>query len=103
MKTTKQNSKAMHSNNGKKKLTTEPRPYTAYNIFFQLEREYILQKVFQVFPCLELSEIFDNDSKEYNGPLLPSRYSDLILHREWHVPGKGRRNKRSHRGKIPLG
>lgn len=93
----------MRVNNGKQELTKVPRPYTPYNIFFQLEREYILQKVFQVIPCLVWSEIFDRDSKEYNGPLLPSRYSDLILHREWHVPGKGRRNKRSHRGKMPLG
>ncbi|KAL3805892.1 hypothetical protein HJC23_007853 [Cyclotella cryptica] len=89
--------------NGKHKPSAEPRPYTAYNVFFQLEREYILQKTLQVFPTLELSETFHLNSEMYKGPPLPSRYSELILHREWHVSGKGRRNKRSHRashGKI---
>eukprot|EP00804_Cyclotella_cryptica_P005156 CCRYP_018677-RA/>CCRYP_018677-RA protein AED:0.32 eAED:0.32 QI:1/1/1/1/1/0.5/2/0/232 len=93
----------MSSHNGKHKIVAVSRPYTAYNVFFQLEREYILQNVFQVVPCLQLSDIFDYDPKEYHGPRLPSRYSEIILRREWHLPGKGRRNKRSHRashGKI---
>jgi hypothetical protein len=74
------------------------RPYTEYNLFFQLEREYILQIELGFKPDYEPSEIFDpSDSSHYQGPPLPSRYSDLILLQDWHLPGKERRRKRRHR------
>lgn len=80
------------------------RPYTSYNLFFQLERQYILQTLgFQA--QIVLADVFDpGDARaNYHGPPLPSRYADLILPYDWHIPGKTQRRKRSHRkthGKI---
>ena len=79
------------------------RPYTDYNLFFQLEREYILQVRLGVSPALDLSEVFDPRCKRYHGPPLPFRYKDLVLPYDWHIPGKAQRRKRRHRkshGKI---
>lgn len=80
------------------------RPYTSYNLYFQLEREYILQKVFGYTPTV--ARVFDPaDQSNYDGPPLPHRYRDLILPYDWHLPGKTQRRKRSHRkthGKIGL-
>ncbi|KAL7516508.1 hypothetical protein ACHAWX_001515 [Stephanocyclus meneghinianus] len=85
-------------------ITKPCRPYTEYNLFFQLEREYILQVELGFQPDYELSEVFDpSDSSNYQGPPLPSRYSGLILLSDWHLPGKEKRRKRRHRkthGKI---
>jgi len=88
-----------------------PRPYNSYNLFFQLEREYILQTHLGHRPSLAGREAFDPataDVARYpypypDGPSLPARYRRLVLPHDWHVPGKGRRRKRSHRrthGKI---
>ena len=79
-------------------MTKPVRPYNEYNIFFQLEREYILQVLLSVEPTYEPSDIFhpDNDS-HYKGPCLPSRYDGLVLPNDWYVPGKTRRRKRRHR------
>jgi len=74
-----------------------PRPYTAYNIFFQLEREYILQHDLNVTPKLCAEDVFDCCDQNYEGPALPSRYQGIILRNDWHVPGKAQRNKRQHR------
>jgi hypothetical protein len=80
------------------------RPYTEYNLFFQLEREYILQNELGFQPAYEPSEIFDpSDASNYQGPPLPSRYSGLVYLYDWHLPGKEKRRKRRHRkthGKI---
>ncbi|KAL7533843.1 hypothetical protein ACHAWF_004638 [Thalassiosira exigua] len=80
------------------------RPYTSYHLFFQLEREYILQKLLGFRPEISAEDTFDPaDESNYRGPPLPPRYDDLVLLRDWHVPGKTRRRKRSHRkshGKI---
>ena len=80
------------------------RPYSEYNIFFQLEREYILQVELGFRPQYDLSEIFDPvDAINYQGPPLPSKYSHLIYLKDWHLPGKEKRRKRRHRrshGKI---
>lgn len=80
------------------------RPYSEYNIFFQLEREYILQVELGFRPEYDLSEIFDPvDAINYQGPPLPSKYSHLIYLKDWHLPGKEKRRKRRHRrshGKI---
>ena len=84
--------------------STAMRPYTAYNLFFQLEREYILQNLNGYRPTIAPANEFNPDNKSnYSGPPLPSRYDDLILPYDWHIPGKTHRRKRSHRkshGKI---
>ncbi len=76
-----------------------PRHYTEYNLFFQLEREYILQKIFHVKPQVNHAEdIFDPRKPSYSGPSLPKRYADLILKKNWYIPGnkKRRKHKKSH-------
>ncbi|KAL7530238.1 hypothetical protein ACHAXR_006968, partial [Thalassiosira sp. AJA248-18] len=85
------------------KLKPSPRPYTTYNIFFQLKREYILQHDLDVTPNLRPEEIFDCSDKNYEGPALPLKYSSIILRNDWFLPGKALRKKRQHRathGKI---
>jgi hypothetical protein len=68
------------------------------NIFFQLEREHILQAQLGFLPEYELSEIFDpSDKSNYQGPPLPSRYDGLVYLKDWHLPGKEKRRKRRHR------
>ncbi len=79
--------------------STRPRHYTEYNLFFQLEREYILQKIFQVKPQVNhADDIFDPTKPSYSGPPLPKRYDDLILKKDWYIPGnkKRRKHKKSH-------
>jgi len=81
------------------------RPYTSYNLFFQLEREYILQTIHGFRPTIASKDIFDPTHEAYPASCypLPSRYDNLILPYDWHIPGKTRRRKRSHRkshGKI---
>lgn len=90
----------------KKANTTNPkptRPYSEYNVFFQLEREYILQALLGVKPNIEPSQIFCLQDENYKGSILPSRYRELILPYDWYIPGKARRRNRRHRkshGKI---
>ena len=89
--------------NVKKLLTSaQYRPYTAYNIFFQLEREFILQSVLDVTPSVDT--VFDPAADDNIIPSLPQRYRDIILSDDWYIPGKAqRKKKRSHRkthGKI---
>lgn len=80
------------------------RPYTSYNLFFQLEREYILQTLHGYRPNIDPGNTFNpNNGLNYSGPPLPSRYANLTLPYDWHIPGKTRRRKRSHRrshGKV---
>ena len=85
----------MNSAKSSKKI----RAYTCYNLFFQLEREYILQTHLGHRPDLSKTDkIFDaNDITNYQGPSLPSRYRNLILAYDWHIPGKLQRRRRSHR------
>jgi len=76
------------------------RPYTAYNIFFQLEREFILQCILGVSPSVDT--VFDSDVDDAI-PTLPEKYQDIILSDDWYIPGKAQRKKRIHRkshGKI---
>lgn len=78
------------------------RPYTEYNFFFRLEREYILQVLLQVQPSVEADRIFDQSSRDYRGPPLPSRYNTLVLLDDWYIPGSKaqcRKHTKSH-GKI---
>ena len=88
-------------------MSTAPaiiRPYTSYNLFFQLEREYIIQTLHGFQPTIASKDMFDPTNRStYQGPPLPSRYANLVLPYDWHIPGKTRRRKRSHRkthGKI---
>ena len=72
------------------------RPYTSYNLFFQLEREYLLQTKLGHKPNIQ--KLFNpKDKSNYQGPPLPPRYASLILPYDWHIPGKEKRRKRSHR------
>ena len=76
------------------------RPYTAYNIFFQLEREFILQRILDVKPSVD--NAFDQAGDDVV-LLLPQKYRELVLSDDWYVPGKAQRKKRKHRksrGKI---
>lgn len=76
------------------------RPYTAYNIFFQLEREFILQCILGVSPSVDT--VFDSDVDDAI-PTLPEKYQDIMLADDWYIPGKAQRKKRIHRkshGKI---
>mmetsp|Transcript_12341 Transcript_12341/g.26593 ORF Transcript_12341/g.26593 Transcript_12341/m.26593 type:complete len:369 (-) Transcript_12341:90-1196(-) len=83
------------------------RPYTSYNLFFQLEREYILQTLHNHTPTITPpSKIFNaatSPTYPTNAPPLPSRYASLILPYDWHIPGKTKIRKRLHRkshGKV---
>eukprot|EP00569_Conticribra_weissflogii_P009631 CAMPEP_0171367642 /NCGR_PEP_ID=MMETSP0879-20121228/6220_1 /TAXON_ID=67004 /ORGANISM="Thalassiosira weissflogii, Strain CCMP1336" /LENGTH=490 /DNA_ID=CAMNT_0011875715 /DNA_START=98 /DNA_END=1570 /DNA_ORIENTATION=+ len=88
------------------------RPYSEYNIFFQLERNYILQKVYHVPPevtanCNSNSAAFSPNDPDYHGPPLPRRYKDVVLPRRFYSCYKNedeqvqqpRRHRVSH-GKI---
>jgi hypothetical protein len=90
------------------KVEVATRPYTSYNLFFQLEREYILQTLLEYKPNIiaENTNIRSNEDifhptnirSNYQGcPPLPSRYANLILPFDWHIPGKTHRRKRLHR------
>ena len=89
--------------NAKKLLTSasaQYRPYTAYNIFFQLEREFILQRILDVTPSVDT--VFDQAADDVV-PMLPQKYREIVLSNDWYIPGKARRKKRKHRkshGKI---
>jgi len=78
-----------------------PRPCTEYNIFFQLERAYILQLLLRAPPSLDLdspADAFHARQPTYAGhPPLPGRYAALVLPYDWHLPGKELRRKRKHR------
>jgi len=75
-----------------------------YNLFFQLERAYILQVELGAAP--ETEERFTTTQESYarhDLPPLPARYSHLTLAYDWFLPGKEKRRKRKHRkshGKI---
>jgi hypothetical protein len=73
-----------------------PRPYTSWIIYFQLQREWILQKQLGVVNTFT-EDAFIATDPSYEGPSLPSRFQDLKLPTDWWKPGKGRRRKRLHR------
>ena len=74
--------------------SAQHRPYTAYNIFFQLEREFILQSILGVTPSVDVA--FDQ-AKDDVIPMLPQKYREIILSYDWYIPGKTQRKKRKHR------
>ena len=72
------------------------RPLTAYHIFFQIEREYIIQTT--AGPDADKSI---HNNKSYL-PDVPRRYRNIKLLSDWYA-GPGKRQKRKHRkshGKI---
>lgn len=72
------------------------RPLTAYHIFFQIEREYIIQTT----PGADADASIHNH-KSYQ-PNVPRRYAKIKLSNDWFA-GPGKRAKRKHRkshGKI---
>ena len=72
------------------------RPLTAYHIFFQIEREYIIQTM-----AGEDADKSIHDNKVYLDDV-PARYKNIKLLPDWYA-GPGKRQKRKHRkqhGKI---
>ena len=72
------------------------RPLTAYHIFFQIEREYIIQTA-----AGEDADKSIHDNKVYLDDV-PLRYKNIKLLPDWYA-GPGKRQKRKHRkqhGKI---
>jgi len=72
------------------------RPLTAYHIFFQIEREYIIQTT-----AGEDADKSIHDNKVYLDDT-PQRYMNIKLRPDWYA-GPGKRQKRKHRkqhGKI---
>lgn len=72
------------------------RPLTAYHIFFQIEREYIIQTT----PGSD-ADASIHDNKSFL-PDVPRRYRNIKLLPDWYA-GPGKRQKRKHRkshGKI---
>lgn len=96
------NTEKMNNNSNPK----PSRPCTEYNIFFQLERAYILQVELNDTTTLPPDEVFRTSQHSYaahNLPNLPARYARLSLPYDWFLPGKEKRRKRKHRkshGKI---
>lgn len=72
------------------------RPLTAYHIFFQIEREYIIQTT----PGADADSSIHNHKSYLQD--VPRRYSNIKLSTDWYA-GPGKRAKRKHRkshGKI---
>ena len=72
------------------------RPLTAYHIFFQIEREFIIQTT-----AGEDADKSIHDNKVYLNDV-PQRYRNIKLLPDWYA-GPGKRRKRKHRkqhGKI---
>lgn len=64
------------------------RPLAAYHIFFQIEREYIIQTA-------SPDHIVSDPTKTYQAGV-PSRYRSIKLSPDWYA-GPGKRQKRKHR------
>ncbi|KAL7533106.1 hypothetical protein ACHAWF_004340 [Thalassiosira exigua] len=74
-----------------------PRPCTEYNLFFQLERAYILQVLLHNDPCAGLRAFHPSQASYAGLPPLPHRYASLVLPYDWFLSGKEQRRKRKHR------
>ena len=82
----------------RKNLKKPRRPLTAYHIYFQIEREFIIQNM--------MASTDTDKGSIHDGKILfhdvPKRYKDTKLSPDWYF-GPGRRAKRKHRkqhGKI---
>lgn len=64
------------------------RPLAAYHIFFQIEREYIIQTA-------SPDHVVSDPTKTYQADV-PSRYRSIKLSPDWYA-GPGKRQKRKHR------
>ena len=73
------------------------RPLTSYHIYFQLEREYIIQTM----EGEDVDKSMHDDNKVYLD-YVPNRYKQIKLSPEWYfAPGKRKRRKhRKRHGKI---
>jgi hypothetical protein len=65
------------------------RPFTTYNIFFQLERHYILQTNSKV--ATELPDNVDQGAADR-----PEKYSNIILPKDWYIVGANRKKRQHH-------
>lgn len=79
------------------------RPLTAYHVYFQLEREFILQET-QSTENVNIETVKDIRPVGIElDPEMPLRYHNVHLCNEWYTTGKEKRLKRKHRkthGKI---
>jgi hypothetical protein len=78
---------------------TKPKhPLTSYHIYFQLEREYIIQTM----EGEDVNKSTMHDDNKVYLDYVPDRYSQIKLSPEWYfAPGKRRRRKHLKRhGKI---
>ena len=79
-------------------MPTKPmRPLTSYHMYFQLEREFILQGMDG-----DDADKSIHDNKVYFLDYVPERYRNIKLSPQWYF-GPGKRQKRKHRkqhGKI---
>jgi hypothetical protein len=75
------------------------RPLTAYHLFFQLERAWLLQNI----------DSPDNDSAQTNqgyeagkliDPLMPNRYREIYMSKTWYARASVKRKHRKSHGKI---
>ena len=93
------------SNDGKKYNKTT-HPCNSYNVFFQIERVYIIQKQYAVPP--DPNDVsFDPVAEGYTGPVLPVRYQGLALPPRFYssqklLNGPRRKHRKTH-GRISSG
>ena len=79
------------------------RPLTSYHLYFQLEREHLIQ-------TSKSTDVDDDEIVEDCRPLgleldpyMPSRYHNIHLSQHWYATGKSAHQKRKHRkthGKV---
>lgn len=76
-----------------------PRPFTAYHIFYQLERNYIIQTTGDVSASAIDSE-FDEIDTNYSDR--PPKYRATVLPKDWHTKGSRQKSRslRKNHGKI---
>ena len=88
--------------NSNSNITPKPkRPLTSYHIYFQLEREYIIQTMEGEDVDKSMMHDDNNNNKVYLD-YVPDRYRQIKLSPEWYfAPGKRKRRKhRKRHGKI---
>jgi hypothetical protein len=75
------------------------RPLTAYHLFFQLERAWLLEDIHS--PANGGAQINEGYSAgKMIDPLMPNRYRDIYLPKTWYVSGSSKRKHKKSHGKI---